>query len=167
VRLKRASVRQAAATGPITVRTPLTIEFDYWNLQPDARLHVTLHLIDAQGAVVFSSASFVDAAWQGRPYPVGLYRSECEVPADLLNDGHYSLKLFFVMDGGHVLAVVDDLLNFTVQDDPTLRGDWYGSWPGAVRPLLDWKTARLEPEIPSPEVFSPVSPSPVPPSPGP
>ena len=151
VRLRRASIRRAdSAPGPLTVRTPLVLAFEYWNLEADAKLHVTLHLIDSQGAVVFSSASFVAVDWQGRPYPIGLFRSECEVPGDLLNDGHYSLKLFFVKDGGTVLAVLDELLSFAVQDDPTLRGDWYGQWPGVVRPLLAWKTAQIANEAPSP-----------------
>jgi len=150
VRLRRASVRADVGDQGITVRTPITFDFEYWVQCPDLRLHVTLHLLDEQGATVLSSASIFERDWHGKAFPAGTYRSACHLPGDLLNDGQYTLKVLFVRDVGTVLCILEDVLTFAVHDDPSLRGDWYGRWPGVVRPNLPWTTTRLDPpESPS------------------
>ena len=46
VRLRRAQVRpQEGWREPLTLETPFTVSVELWNLQPDARLHVTPHLL--------------------------------------------------------------------------------------------------------------------------
>lgn len=150
VRLRRAIVRATdSGQTEITIRSPITLEFDFWNLQPDARLNLTIHVRDEQGQTVFSSAPLEEPAWHGKPFPAGLFRSSVEIPGDLLNDGPHSVKLFVVRDQGVVLHIEDDILGFDVLDDPSMRGDWHGKWPGAVRPRLKWKTELLERSDPS------------------
>ena len=38
----------------------------------------------------------------------------------------------------------EDVLVFEVSDTSEGRGTWYGKWPGAVRPKLEWETELLE-----------------------
>jgi lipopolysaccharide transport system ATP-binding protein len=145
VRLHRACVRpvDGTASDPITIRTPLVMEFDYWNLEPGARLNLSLHLYNDRGLRVFNTGPVREPVWHGRSFPAGLFRSSCYVPGDLLNDGVHRIQLLVVKDQGIVIFELDDALVFDVLDAVERRGDWYGKWEGAVRPDLEWKTEYL------------------------
>jgi len=148
VRLERVSVRPVAGSpsDPITIQTPLVMEFDYRNLEAGARLNPSLHLYNEQGINIFNAAPLREPVWHGRPFPTGLFRSSCYVPGDLLNDGVHRILLLLVRDQGVVIFSLDDALVFNVLDAVERRGDWHGKWEGAVRPDLEWKTEYLEPE---------------------
>jgi lipopolysaccharide transport system ATP-binding protein len=145
VRLHRACVRPegGAPTDEITIRTPLALEFDYWNLEPGARLSLSLLLFNEQGTVILETFPVREPAWHGKPFPAGLFRSVCRIPGDLLNDGMHRISVYIVQDQGKVLFSVEDVLTFNVLDSAARRGDWHGKWTGAVRPDLQWETAYL------------------------
>ncbi|HEY0972521.1 MAG TPA: polysaccharide ABC transporter ATP-binding protein [Gemmatimonadales bacterium] len=146
VRLRRAAVVVADGEdsgGAITTRTPFRLEFEYWNLKPGARMNLSLQAYDAQGTMVFNALPVTEREWQGRPFPVGLYRDVCHVPGDLLNDGGYRIELLVVHDDSEIVLRLDDVLSFEVSDSPDLRGGWYGRWPGVVRPMFPWTTELL------------------------
>ena len=145
VRLHRVRIVPAGGGSPdqITVLTPFRIEIEYWNLKPETRLNLSLNLLNQEGQCVFVTTTLHEPSWHGRPFPKGLFRSACHVPAPLLNDGRHSIGLLFVQNEGVVLFQFDDLLGFEVQDVPEARGAWYGRWVGAVRPRLEWTTECL------------------------
>lgn len=146
VRLKRADVRpETGSPGEaITVRTPLSLEFDYWNQTEATRLSLSVHLINAEGVTVFNTFPLNNSTWYGKPYPVGLFRSTCHIPGDLLNCGWHFVDLYLVKDEGVVLARYDRLLSFEVFEDDR-RTNWHGVWTGAVRPALRWDTELVSP----------------------
>jgi lipopolysaccharide transport system ATP-binding protein len=148
VRLRRACVRPEGGSplDDITIRTPLTFEFEYWNFEPGARLSLSLHLYNEQGGIVFITVPLREQAWHGKPFPAGLFRSVCRVPGDLLNDGVYRALLLVVRDESEVLFSFEDAVIFDVSDSVERRGDWHGKWPGAVRPDLKWETECLSVE---------------------
>jgi lipopolysaccharide transport system ATP-binding protein len=153
VRLRRATVGWSEgtsddATDEITTRTPLTLEFEYWNLREGARLNLSLHVYDEQGVMAFNTVPPVGSTWRGRPFPVGRFRDVCHIPGDLLNDGRYRVELLVVQDANTIVYRHDDVLAFEVHDSADLRGEWYGRWPGVVRPLLTWDTELVEPGVP-------------------
>jgi len=145
VRLHRACVRpeNGCASEPITVRTPFVMEFEYWNLEPDASLNLSLHLYDEQGILVFQTAPVHEPVWYGRPFPAGLFRSVCHVPGDLLNDGMHRLRLLVASDQNLVIDQ-DDILTFNVYDSTERRGGYHGKIPGVIRPQLIWSTELIE-----------------------
>ena len=145
VRLRRTRVRPAdgAPTDAITIQTPLVFEFEYWNLEPDVRLSLSLHLYNEQGAVVFVTAPLREPVWNGLPFPAGLFRSVCHIPGDLLNDGVHRVLLLLVRDETEVVFSFEDAVVFDVLDSAERRGDWHGKWPGAIRPDLNWETEYL------------------------
>ena len=124
VRLRRGCVRplEGIASDVITVRSPFVIEFDFYNYDPDACLNLSLHLYNEDGLDVFNTFPAPDSDWYLRPHAVGLYRSACHIPGDLLNDGTYSIELYVVKDRGHVVYHHSDILSFEVQDSADLRG---------------------------------------------
>lgn len=155
VRLRRASIRPASGSDsdPITIKTPFVLAFEYWNLEPDVYLNLTVRIYNEQGLLAFTTAPVNEPEWHGRPFPVGLFLSECQVPGDLLNDGMHRVDLLVVKNQGIILYRHDGILMFDVRDEAERRSDWHGKWRGVVRPNLKWNTEYIEAEqtLSSPE----------------
>jgi lipopolysaccharide transport system ATP-binding protein len=157
VRLHRLAVRPTAGSpsDAIATVTPVDVECDFWNLTPDTPLSLSLHIYDHTGALAFATAPIFDAVWFGRPLPVGLFRSVCHIPGNLLNDGIYRVQLFVVQNQTTILYSHDDALVFEVQDDIEGRqGAWHGKWPGALRPRIAWTTRLVDEWSPPPPAAS-------------
>jgi lipopolysaccharide transport system ATP-binding protein len=146
VRLHRVRLRpsEGKPSEPITMRTPLVLEFEFWNLVQGAYLDLNFQLITSQGIVAFASSPTDDLGWQGRPFPSGLISSQCFIPGDLLIAGQYRVLLTITREASHIVHQHPDALVFEVHDAPELRGAWYGEMVGTVRPLLQWKTELIE-----------------------
>ena len=158
-RLRRACVRpeHGSPAGPITVRTPFVIEFEYWNLRPNLYVSLNVPLHNEKDVQVFSSLSIHEPAWHGRPFPAGLFRSVCHVPGDLLNDGVYRAGVQFVQNEGVSVYDQEDVLVFNVQDSYGAdRGAWHGKLAGVIRPQLRWTTEFLVEGSPLPAHHDPV-----------
>lgn len=147
LRLYGARVRPEAGSpkDPITVRTPLVMEFEYRSLLPNEYLSPSVALYNEQGVVVFTSGPTFDPEGRERKRPAGLYRHICRVPGDLLNDGMHRVVLYVDRNGTTVLQQ-DDVLVFDVRDEVEMRYGWHGKWVGAVRPMLDWSVELVETE---------------------
>lgn len=144
VRLRRVCVRpqNGRPADLITVETPLVIECEFWNLVPNAYLYLCLQLYNQQGAMAFSTVPVNEPTWYGRPFPVGLFRSTCHIPGNLLNDDTYSVKLAVVANEAREIYIQENALSFEVAD-AGFRGAAYGKWPGTVRPNLQWTNELL------------------------
>jgi lipopolysaccharide transport system ATP-binding protein len=62
----------------------------------------------------------------------------------LLNDGAHSVLLLVVKNNNTVISSHPDLLSFEVREAVESREFWFGKWPGAVRPNLEWETEVVE-----------------------
>lgn len=146
VRMHRASVLPAggAMQDHVTVRTPLRMEFEYWNLVPDAQLSLNVVVRTEEGYPIFSTSSSQAPGWRGRPFPAGLFRSSFDIPADLLNDGVHRVQLHIRKNEKELVYHLDDILVFDVLDAVDERTVWFGKWVGAVRPPLEWQTGIVE-----------------------
>jgi lipopolysaccharide transport system ATP-binding protein len=145
VRLRRVSAHpeNGSSTDHITMQTPVWLEFEFWNLIPDAYLGLNFHLLTEHNVVAFASSTMKESRWQGNPFPVGLYRSKCYIPANLLNAGSHRVRLR-IIDNGRMIYDGHDILTFEVLDSVERRGNWYGKRAGVVRPLLDWTTEKID-----------------------
>ncbi len=145
VRLHWVRVRpeNGSPSGPITMNMPLLIEVEFWNLVPDAHLHVTLHLYTEQQVVAFSTGSSNDSVWGDRPFPVGLFRSVCQIPGNFLNSGIHRVFLLVVRNRDTVIYRHEDAISFDVLDLGKRKGAWLGKEPGVVRPMMKWTTEHL------------------------
>jgi lipopolysaccharide transport system ATP-binding protein len=146
VRLCRVCVRpeDGEPSDPITMRTPIIMEFEYWNLVQGACLHLNFQLITDQGIVAFASNPIDQYGWHGNPSPIGLFCSKCYIPGDLLKAGQYRLRLSIIKDDSYIVYQHEDALVFDVQDCAEVRRGWYGEMVGIVRPLLKWTTELIE-----------------------
>ncbi len=132
VRLRSVRVLPQTNSGePITVHTPLRIEFTYFNHVPDTTLNVSMILNNLEEVCVFASAS--DFA----PRPVGLIRHTVEIPGNFLNAGAYYINMLIVKDASTGILFQNNVVAFEVLEGEVV-GNWYGRLPGAVRPQLRW-----------------------------
>lgn len=120
---------------PITVSTPIRLEFQVWNFSGEVQLNFSVVLYDAQGSCIFNTIS------SPQIYPPGKIRGAFAIPGDFMNDGRFSVRLLVVKDQGTVVADVRDVMTFEIQDARNV--DWYGKWQGAVRPKFEWETLPL------------------------
>ena len=125
--------------------TPLVIEIQYWSLKPDTKLNLNIALYNQEEVCVFSSNSSGEPAWEDKPVPAGLFRTQCHVPGNMLNDGGYRVSLLVMKDRATVVYRDNDALVFEIQDNVEDRNGWYGKWTGVIRPKLYWSTELLEP----------------------
>jgi lipopolysaccharide transport system ATP-binding protein len=143
IRLHRACVRPANGTSQdqITVRTPIVAEFEYWKLAAHTRLCLSAEVFNEHGINIFTTFKLGEP-----PAPSGLVKGSFIVPADLMNNGTFRIKLVIYLDDTLEVAVWEDVVAFEVHDAPSeLRGSYHEDWPGAVRPNLEWKTELIRP----------------------
>jgi len=148
-------VSEGGVTGQIDISKEFSIEIDYWNLKPENRLLVSIHLHDGMGICVMTvsnlpSACLTPDAWYSRYYPIGLFRTACTIPGNLLNDGTYTVSVYVnennlprLLDSDNIVFV-PHVLSFEVEDTGTMRREYTGKWLGVVRPMLAWQTVQIE-----------------------
>ena len=142
VQLRRTAV--SSPGDPITVHTPIALEFDCWNNDPDAHVTVSMAVYNGQDFLLFDVCPPLDPEWREHPSPTGLLRTTCHIPGDLLNDGLHRVSLTVLRDHQPVIREPEALV-FTVQDTTDERDGWYGHWPGAVRPAFRWEVSAQAP----------------------
>lgn len=146
VRLHRIAIRPAGGIpgDPISMSMPLLVEVSYWNMVPQARLHVCLHVYNEQQIIAFTTNSNeTDPMTRDNPLPVGLLRSVCHIPANFLNSGAHRIVLLILENGLKIIFRHEEALQFEVLELDERPGAWYGKEPGAVRPRLDWTTQLM------------------------
>jgi lipopolysaccharide transport system ATP-binding protein len=146
VRLHKVLVRGSNNERPqhITIEMPCAIEVTYWNQVQNAVLHVTLHVYTEQGILAFSTGSAQTTTLEDGTLDVGLYRSICCIPGNLLNSGVHRIVLLVVENRTHVVYRHEDILSFEVLEMGKRQFGWQGREPGVVRPYLEWMTDRVE-----------------------
>jgi lipopolysaccharide transport system ATP-binding protein len=115
----------------ISVESAIQIEFEFWIYEPGIVLNFTIHLLTIEGTYVFAASSEV------KPRPRGSVTETITIPANLLNDGIYTLTIQVVQDMTSSLYLHPDILVFEVLDS-VREGNWFGKWPGVIRPKLEW-----------------------------
>lgn len=131
------------SSGPLTMNSPFTIEVEYWNLVPEAQLHITLHLYTEHGIIAFTTGSALDPQWSGRLMPTGLFRSICYIPGKLLNAGGHRFDVLVVKDRTSVIYRFESSVTFEIVDLEAREMSTYGREPGVVQPCLKWTTEHL------------------------
>jgi lipopolysaccharide transport system ATP-binding protein len=157
VRLRKISVRNPNGDRPdqLTIDQPCEIEVEYWNQRPQAMLHATLHVYTEQGILAFSTGSAEQTSMEDGSLPVGLFRSVCHLPANLLNTGVHRIVLLIVENRSSVTYRLEDALSFEMVELGKRHFGWQGREPGAVRPKLRWTTTQVEMDEPVNTMHSP------------
>jgi lipopolysaccharide transport system ATP-binding protein len=112
--------------------------------------NANIHLFDSFGSHVFCVSNRMKGS-DHEQRQGGNYRIKCNIPAELLNTGTYTVGVAVVyMSGGANAAFwIPQALSIHVSEDLTLTIDkercgYAGPIPGPIRPILDWSIDRLE-----------------------
>lgn len=151
-RLRSVRTVSKGATSPVVdIDKEFQIEVEYWNLVPDSRRHISVHLMNSMGIFVLSSSNMPSVCispdpWYSRPYPRGLFKTACTIPGLLLNEGQYTIAIYLNADqaSAHILYM-RDVLTFAVRETGVMRKEYpVGVWQGVIRPRLGWQTTQIE-----------------------
>jgi lipopolysaccharide transport system ATP-binding protein len=149
VRLR--SVRLIGGRGvssDLLISEPITLEIEYENFKEGNLMIWAIELKDKVNSYVFAtnnrpSANAAVDEWYGKPYPPGIYRTRCVIPANLLNNDLYRIDLRLGNERDELRFCLEDVLTFVVYETGEMTAEFSGRWVGAVRPRLAWTTEQV------------------------
>jgi lipopolysaccharide transport system ATP-binding protein len=125
------------------IRRPVIVQMEYEVLESGKVLMPNFHLYNDRNECVFVSHD-LDPSWRSTPRQPGIYISKAIIPGNFLAEGTFFITpALTTYEPFNVHFIVRDAVSFYVKDSidgDTARGDYAGQMPGAVRPILDWKT---------------------------
>jgi len=128
------------------IRQPFALQLDFEVLTDRYPLNPNIHIFNEEGACVFITSDGYLQEYQRVRKP-GVYRSTVTVPGNLMSEGMFSADVAIsTVDPVIVHAHERGLFSFRVHDPgegDSARGIFAGPVPGAVRPMLPWKTELL------------------------
>ena len=143
LRAVRVCTEDGRSSEKIDIRKPVGLEMEYEVLKPGYKLMPTLSLYNDEGVRLFDSLEH-DPAWRGRVRPPGRYRSTVWIPGNYLAEGTMFVNVGVdTLDPEVEQFYERQVVAFMVIDScegDSARGDFAGSLPGVVRPLLNWST---------------------------
>ena len=144
------ALRVKDRTGKVvdTVRSsePLSVEFEYQLDAPLTGLRVGFYLSTMRGEYVFTSFDTDDARLyeQFGARKAGRYVSRCTLPADMFNEGRYSLGVNASSFGVRRYFMDENALSFNVDVSGAPGMQWPEMRVGPIRPRLDWKIEKVD-----------------------
>jgi lipopolysaccharide transport system ATP-binding protein len=143
VRLSAVRMRAADGEGKAAfdIRKPVGIELEFHVLSDGHLLIPHVSISNDEGQLLFVAAE-IRSPWYLRPRLRGRYRTTAWIPGNLLAEGRYFVSamisrwnpaLHFVHEADAVRFDIIDSL-----DGDSARGEYGGSFPGLIRPLLEW-----------------------------
>ncbi|MFH1461887.1 MAG: ABC transporter ATP-binding protein, partial [bacterium] len=151
VRLCAVKVKQEnQTTDTVNIQLPVEIEMEYKVIKSGSVLIPNYHFFNESGICIFVSSD-QDPEWQRKIRRTGTYKSSVLIPGNFLSDGILTvgvaistftpISVHFYEQDAIAFRIVEDFEN-----SPT-RGEYMGSIPGILRPLLNWKTQFNENNI--------------------
>ncbi|MDP4683637.1 MAG: ABC transporter ATP-binding protein [Crocinitomicaceae bacterium] len=127
IKIKTVSVQP---TNPF-ITDEISIHFSFWNFSDDPSIFLAFDLIDLHEEVVFGSG------FKFEKNEANLCQGSCIIPKDLLNDGVYTINLYFNSAEMRPLFNTMNAISFEVADKERNYA-YFGKINGAVRPKLKW-----------------------------
>ena len=132
----------------LSIHRPFKLEIEYDNYLTDVRPTAIIQIHNEEGICLFSSNEFNGLGWGTKPLRPGRIRATCHVPGNLMPEGaFYVLVAVGSYNPNVIYSLERDSLAFQVVDDSKgagVRGEFTGDWPGVMRPMLNWRTERVE-----------------------
>ena len=143
LRAVRVKLEDGSVSEAVDIRTPVGIEMEFEVLKSGAFLVPNYHFFNEGDICIFVAAN-QDLDWRRKPYPVGHFVSTAWIPGNFLAEGTIIVgAAISTMDPVIIHFYEPDAVAFQVIDSldgDSARGDYAGSIPGVVRPILRWTT---------------------------
>jgi lipopolysaccharide transport system ATP-binding protein len=142
----RVKDRQGRVVDTIRSTEPVVIEWEYRLDAPLTGLRVGMYLSTMRGEYVLTAFD-VDDARQFEQFgsrAPGHYFSRCTLPADLLNEGRYSLGVNASSFGVRRYFMDENALSFNVDISGAPGTQWPELRHGPIRPRLNWQIEKVD-----------------------
>lgn len=122
----------------------LKVEISYRLLKPAPGLRIGFHLNGADGTIVFNASDTDNNGGDndGNVRQTGNYKSSCEIPAEFLNRGQYSISVGSDSSSGGNFFL-ENIISFLIVPD-NRRDGREDNRPGLVCPRLSWTVIAIE-----------------------
>jgi len=138
VRLLHVRVLQQKTVTPVVdINEPVEIQIEFAVLREVRNLMRGINLYDPSGLCLFASCD-----WRANHLSPGRYSNTVTIPAYLLAEGRIAVLVQLAFyDLAIQSALVPSAVVFSSVDTDNqlaVRGPYKGTWPGVLRPRLDW-----------------------------
>lgn len=131
----------------LDIRNPVIIEMEYIVFSSGINMRPWVIIYNSDGICVFATTD-LDRQWTQKKRDKGKYRSYVKIPGNFLSEGSFSVTSGMAAAGGITPHFVEaDSVTFNIFDSldgDSSRGEHGGSFPGVVRPMLDWSTEKID-----------------------
>ena len=148
LRAVRVLDRNRRLVDAVDIQDPVQIEIEYEVMKDRHRPILILNFSNEEGVCAFSARD-LDPRWSDRPRLEGRYVNVVTIPGNFLSGGTYYLNVRLYLPESlqapstegefHERSVVAFRVLDSLQPD-SARGNYRGSLPGGVRPVLQWTT---------------------------
>jgi lipopolysaccharide transport system ATP-binding protein len=130
-------------TSRLDIRRAIGLEIGFDVLREGEVLIPNISLLNDEGLLLLVSNE-VRSPWYLKPRDAGCYVATAWIPGNFLSEGGYSVTVAISQWNPPLHHVYEtDAVSFRVVDTldgDSVRGDYGGSYPGLVRPMLEWTT---------------------------
>jgi len=114
---------------PFVIDQSLALTFKFYS-KVDQLMNLSLHFRNIRGEMIFNSIT------KPQQLSSGYYTSTLTIPANVLNNGFYTIDLYFVdSEQLRPIFISNDLLRFGLEE-PIREMEWKGKWEGFIRPTM-------------------------------
>jgi lipopolysaccharide transport system ATP-binding protein len=146
----RALDKSMQVRSALSVRDDWYLEVEFWVFAPGQNINVYIYIYNESGNLVFVTGDFQGGNWHRTPRPVGVHKSRCQIPGDLLNTGELRVLVGLVTPPNTLRAIERDAILIRIDENLSTdgsRGFYPNDWPGGVvRPRLTWEYEFTSPE---------------------
>jgi lipopolysaccharide transport system ATP-binding protein len=139
LRVKRFQVIPQNIDYQLEIKSPFKVLFQFWNLEPGAKITLVLVLHTISGECVFTSASGPEILEEG------IAEGEWMIPGNLLNSGSYALSIHVNKNISTSIYVHKEDIVFELED--LANTTWFGKQYGVIRPKIPHSLKMIQPLI--------------------
>ncbi|WP_298952427.1 ABC transporter ATP-binding protein [uncultured Nonlabens sp.] len=112
-----------------------------------SRVTGIIHILNERSETIFASNDFENENWGKTKSRKATFISTCTIPSYLLKEGSYTVLIALGSYNPNLVHFIDkESLSFRVINSPdVVKGNYNltNSWPGIVRPKLDWNIVEV------------------------
>ncbi|WP_164875555.1 ABC transporter ATP-binding protein [Apibacter sp. HY039] len=127
------SIKASCLSNEFNINEDIKLEFEFLNYIHLQKLNISFSIFTEDDIYVLSSPNL------NRPeFELGIHKSICIIPKDLLNSGIYFITVLLVGENFKIITELDKIIKLDLKDVLEGRSDYIGTWNGVVRPKLKW-----------------------------
>jgi lipopolysaccharide transport system ATP-binding protein len=124
----------------VTMDDKITFFATYKQKTTDKNIHITIHVKDELGNVVFTSGSGnIDKPNNEQ----GRFQVSVDFPDNFFNWGNFYIDLFIVENKRKAFFIEKDIISFTIVNKQKEIGTYMGKEPGAIHPGFVWNKETI------------------------